>query len=133
MTIQGLADVDNMRSATSLACSSASRATIGPDNVETVNKLFVGAAPDAGHPPPPTRARQFHRLPGDIYRTLHRQSKNKGTGANADSIDIFIALAKLNIAKLNDDIRRLFELVYNNRIPPAIAYFFSDGFLFCLY
>lgn len=39
----------------------------------------------------------------------------------------------LNSASINDDIRALFDLVYQGRLPDDIIHFFSDGYLFCLY
>ena len=42
-------------------------------------------------------------------------------------------LVNLNIAKVNEDIRLLFGLVYNAHVPKAMHRYFSDTYLFLLY
>ena len=58
---------------------------------------------------------------------------NTGAGVKADSVNAFIDLANLNIASVNDDLRRLFNLVFRGLLPPEIAIYFTDAYLFLLH
>ena len=130
---QQKADADNMRSATRLVCQDDTRATIGNNNVAGLRKLYIEPVPDLGHSPAPAMAAQRHALPGDITRSIRRGAKCRGTGVNADSIDAFIDLANLEVEAVDNDIRAVFDLVYNNLVPAAIRPYFTDTFLFCFY
>ena len=46
---------------------------------------------------------------------------------------MFINLAAMHIKEVNDDLRTLFDLIYNNLIPKPIHQLFMDTYLFCLY
>ena len=50
-----------------------------------------------------------------------------------DSVDTSINLIKLGNKELNDDIHDIFDLVYQNAIPPKIAPYFTDTYLFCFF
>ncbi|KAL7525782.1 hypothetical protein ACHAXR_001162 [Thalassiosira sp. AJA248-18] len=65
--------------------------------------------------------------------TSDRNAKNKGAGVNADSMDVFVDLVKLNIAEVNEDIRQVFNLVFNAMVPVSIHPYFTETYLFCLY
>ena len=79
---------------------------IGPSNMGSMDKLNNNPVPNLGHLElPPTTALQCHHLPGDIIITIHSGARKRGTGDNADSIDMFIDLDSLNIAEMNEDIR----------------------------
>ena len=89
------ADNDDFRTAVSRACASQSIATIGPQNILHVEKLYTQPVPPLGHPPPSScTPHQSYCLPGDICDTIRHAAKNKGAGINADSIDIFTSLLK---------------------------------------
>ena len=75
--------------------------------------------------PPPT-ALQRHQLPGDIFKSIKRRSKKKASGAKCDSLDLFIDLVAMHIKEVNDDLRTLFDLIYNNLIPEPIRQLFAD-------
>ena len=75
------ADDDQYRKAVGLACSSQSIATIGPDNICHVNKLYTQPVPPRHHPHPDSSSpHQSFSLPGDICKTILHAAKNKGAG-----------------------------------------------------
>ena len=127
------ADADNFRSAAARVCSDAKVASIGPSNIEAVHALYLERAPSLNFPVPPPTAAQRHRLPGDICKTILAGAKRRAGGANCDTIDMFIDLAAMHHPDINNDLRDLFDLVYNNCIPAAVRGFFTDTYLFCLY
>ena len=108
---QEAADNDNFRSATARVCNNDTMADIGANNIATVHGLYHPPVAPIGHPTPPPTAQQRHHLPGDICASIRSGAKNRGSGANADSIDAFIDLVSLNISEVNSDIRQLFDLV----------------------
>ena len=128
------ADNDDFRTAVSRACASQSIATIGPQNILHVEKLYTQPVPPLGHPPPSScTPHQSYCLPGDICDTIRHAAKNKGAGINADSIDIFTSLLKRPHPSTEDDIRFVFNLIYQNNLPESVKYYFTDVFLFCLH
>ena len=48
-------------------------------------------------------------------------------------MNLFIDLATMHMKEINDDLRTLFDLIYNNLIPEPIQQLFTDIYLFCLY
>ena len=74
-----------------------------------------------------------HRHPGDICATIKLAFKCTGAGVNADSVDAFIDLINLNIASVNEDMRRLFNLVFQGLLLPEVAIYFTDAYLFLLH
>ena len=128
------ANDDQYRKAVGLACSSQSIATIGPDNISIVNKLYIDPVPPRNHPRPiPTTPPQSYSLPGDICSTILHAAKNKGAGINADSIDLFSTLIKQPIPTIKPDLRYIFDLIYQNKLPTSIKRYFTDVYLFCLH
>lgn len=128
------ADNDDFRTAVSRACASQSIATIDPQNILHVEKLYTQPVPPLGHPPPSScTPHQSYCLPGDICDTIRHAAKNKGAGINADSIDIFTSLLKRPHPSTEDDIRFVFNLIYQNNLPESVKYYFTDVFLFCLH
>ena len=131
---QEAADNDNFRAAHARVCNNNPIASIGAHNEPILHSLYAPPLPPLGHPtPPPKHAHQPVHLPGDICATIKRASKCTGAGVNADSVDAFIDLATLNIASVNDDLRRLFDLVFQGLLPPSIAVYFTDAYLFLLH
>jgi hypothetical protein len=131
---QRAADTDNYSTAIALACSSQSIATIGPDNILHVNKLYTPPVPDRGHPDPNTASpHQPYSLTGDICQTILHSKKNKGAGINSDSIDLFITLVKSTIPSVKPDLRFIFNTIYQNNLPDVIKRYFTDVYLFCLH
>ena len=127
------ADVDNYRTSIARACNESPPAKIGDNNFPSVEARYSAPCVDESKPfMPPTPELQRH-IPGDVIHTIRRARKGTGNGVNCDSIDCFIDLVSLNIAEVNNDIRRLCNLVYLNQIPPEVACFFTDTYLFCLY
>ena len=131
---QRAADSDDYRTAVARACSSQTIATIGPHNIAHVNKLYTPPVPDRLHPDPSSHtAHQEYTLPGDICHTILTSKKNKGAGINSDSIDLFIMLIKKGPPSTKQDLRFIFDQIYNNNIPQTIKRFFTDVYLFCLH
>jgi hypothetical protein len=131
---QRAADCDEYRTAVSRACHSQSIATIGRDNIMHVKKLYTSSVPDLGYPDPNTIPNhQQYSLVGDICDTILHAAKNKGTGVNADSIDLFTSLVKCNIPTVKQDLNFIFNQIYRNNIPPIITRYFTDVYLFCLH
>mmetsp|Transcript_18973 Transcript_18973/g.34190 ORF Transcript_18973/g.34190 Transcript_18973/m.34190 type:complete len:1170 (+) Transcript_18973:5063-8572(+) len=131
---QEAADNDNFRAAHARVCNNNPIASIGAHNESILHSLYAPPLRPLGHPPPPPRhTHQPVHLPGDVCATIKRASKCTGAGVNADSIDAFIDLANLNIASVNDDLRRLFNLVFQGLLPPSIAIYFTDAYLFLLH
>ena len=68
---QRAADSDDYRTAVARACSSQTIATIGPDNITHVDKLYTPPVPDRLHPEPSLHIpHQDYTLPGDICHTI---------------------------------------------------------------
>jgi hypothetical protein len=133
-TAQRAADNDDYRTAILLACSSQSSATIGPSNISHVNKLYTQPVPPRNHPPPlATLLHQPYSLLGDICNTIHHAAKNKGTGVNADLIDVFTTLVKSKITTIKNDLHFIFDLIYQNKLPQPIKRYFTNVYLFCLH
>jgi hypothetical protein len=131
---QRAADSDDYRTAVSRACVSQSIATIGPDNIKHVNKLYTEPVPDRGHPLPAIATQhQLYALPGNICETILTSKRNKGAGINSDSIDLFIHLVKKATPQVRQDIQYIFNKIYQNDIPPQITRYFTDVYLFCLH
>ena len=131
---QRAADNDEYRTAVSRACTSQSIATIGPNNLTHVKKLYTPTVPPLGHPHHssyPTH--QTYSLPGHICDTIQHAARNKGAGINADSIDLFISLLKCPIPTIRDDLQFLFDMIYKNNLPTNIKRYFTDVYLFCLH
>lgn len=76
---------------------------------------------------------QPYILPEDICNTIKHTARNKGSGINADSIDIFISLVNMKNDKTNENIHHLFNLISQGCIPPSVWRFFMDTYLFCLH
>ena len=128
------ADNDDFRTAVSRACASQSVASIGPHHIVHVNKLYTQPVPPLGHPPPAyLPPHQPYSLPGDICDTIRHAAKDKGTGLNADSIDVFTSLLKHPTPSTEDDVRFLFNLIYQNSLPESVKCYFTDVYLFCLH
>lgn len=126
------ADSDNYRTAIARLNSTNPIATITRKNISTVKALYSPPVPhrDFNPPNPPIQA---HTLPGDICHTIKHAPKHKGTGLNADSIDIFTSLVKLDNPHINTNIHSLFNLIYSGQIPTITKKFFTDTYLFCLH
>ena len=126
------ADSDNYRTAIARACTDNKIAIINTDNISIVNKLYP---PQQANPPGhilPSNTHELH-LPGDICDTIRRSFKNKGTGIQSDSIDAFIHLVNQNMDQTNINLRHIFDLVYQGKIPSRARHFFTDTYLFCLH
>jgi hypothetical protein len=120
--------------AVSRACPSQSIATIGPQNITHVNKLYTKPVPPHNYPDPSLFIpHQAHSLPGNICNTIRNAAKNKGAGVNADSIDLFTALVKCPIQTIEPDLRFIFNLIYQNKLPDTIKCYFTHLYLFCLH
>jgi len=79
------------------------------------------------------RNQQTYSLPGNICNTIRHAAHNKGTGVNADSIDLFSSLLKCSIPTITDDLQFVFDLIYKNKLPENIKRYFTDVYLFCLH
>jgi hypothetical protein len=127
---QRAADTDDYSTAVTLAYSSQSIATIGPNNIHQVNKLYTPPVPDRGHPnpksatPPPNRRHMPH---------YPSSKKNKGASTNSNSINLFITLIKSTIPSVKPDLRFIFNNTYQNNLPDVIKCYFTDVYLFCLH
>jgi len=131
---QRAADSDDYRTAVSRACESHTVATIGPDNIAHVKKLYTQPVPDRGHPPlDTTNPHQRYSLPGNICDTILSSKKNKGAGISSDSIDLFITLVHKATPQLKLNLHFIFDKIYQNDIPPTITRYFTDVYLFCLH
>ncbi len=131
---QRATDTDSYSTAIALACSSQLIATIGPDNILHVNKLYTPPVPDRGHPDPNTASlHQPYSLTGDICQTILHSKKNKGSGINSDSIDLFITLVKSTIPSVKPDLRFISNTIYQNNLPDMIKRYITDVYLFCLH
>ena len=126
------ANADNFRTAIARLNSTNPIAVITKNNISTVKKLYSNPVPHRTFSAPPIPIQQHH-LPGDICNTIRRAPKHKGTGINADSIDIFSALVKLKDNHINHTIQDLFTLIYHGQIPTIAKKFFTDTYLFCLH
>ena len=126
------ADADNYRTAMARLNTNNPIATIGRHNIPNVTNLYSEPVPPQPTHPPPLPL-QSHHLPGDICNTIKCSPKHKGTGLNADSIDIFNTLVKLNDTHINQTIQELFGLVYHGQVPTIAKKFFTDTYLFCLH
>ena len=128
------ADNDDYRTAVARACTTQSVATIGTSNITHVRKLYTEPVPDRGYThPTQIPNHQSYSLPGDICRTIKLAAKNKGTGVNSDSIDLLTLLVKSKIPTVKDDLRFIFDLIFQNKLPPEIRHYFTDVYLFCLH
>jgi hypothetical protein len=115
------------RTAVSRACASQSIATIGPNNLTHVKKLYTPTVSLLGYPHPssfPTH--QTYSLPGNICDTIQHAACNKGAGINADSIDLFSLLLSCSILTVCDDLQFIFDLIYKNKLPDSIKRYFTD-------
>jgi hypothetical protein len=133
---QRAADLDDYHTAVARACSSQTIATIGPHNIEHVDKLYTPPFPDRCHPTNSSATpHQDYALPGDVIQTIltSKKNKDKGAGINADSIDLFIMLIKKAPPSIQPNIRFIFDQIYQNNIPTSIKRFFTDVYLFCLH
>jgi hypothetical protein len=131
---QHAANTNNYSTAIALACSSQFIATIGPDNILQVNKLYTPPIPDRGHPNPNSATpHQPNSLTGDICHTILHSKKNKGTGINSDSINLFITLVKSTIPSVKPDLRLISNTIYQNNLSDVIKRYFTDVYLFCLH
>jgi hypothetical protein len=131
---QQVADNDEYRTAVSRACASQYIATIGPNDLTHVKKLYTPTVPSLGYPHPssfPTH--QTYSLPGNICDTIQHAAHNKGAGINADSIDLFSLLLSCSIPTICDDLQFNFDLIYKNKLPYSIKCYFTDVYLFCLH
>ena len=129
---QEAADNDSWRQAVSRATNPNAIATIGPNNINTVNNLYTEPHPPLNLPPPPIPQQQY-KLPGNISKSIRQSFKRKGKGSNTDSIDAFIDLAKSGDPSTNAALQQLFELIFQNRVPRDVARYFTDTYLFCLH
>jgi hypothetical protein len=128
------ADNDDYRTAVARACTTQSVATIGTSNIQHVHKLYTEPVPDRGYThPAQIQAHQSYTLPGDICRTIKIAAKNKGTGVNSDSIDLLTLLVKSKIPTVKEDLRFIFDLIFQNKLPDKIRHYFTDVYLFCLH
>ena len=128
------ADNDDYRTAVARACTSQTVASIGPSNIAHVHKLYTDPVPDRGYThPAELPLHQRYPLPGDICKTIKIAAKNKGTGVNSDSIDLLTLLVKSKIPTVKDDLRYIFDIIFQNRLPPQIRRYFTDVYLFCLH
>ncbi|KAL7546606.1 hypothetical protein ACHAWF_009936, partial [Thalassiosira exigua] len=89
--------------------------------------------PPLGRAEPRISDHQDYHLPGDICDTIRRAPRTTAAGVNGDVLDAFVDLVKLGDDALNNNIRRMFDLIYRGQVPQAVRRFFSDGYLFCLY
>ena len=112
--------------------TSTSVAAIDIYNIHIVNKLYTQPVPTQDHPPPPPPS-QSYALPGDICTTILHASCHKGTGVNADSIDIFIDLIQANIESTSINLNFILNQIYQNSLPPPIKQYFTDVHLVCLH
>jgi hypothetical protein len=112
MAAQLAADSDNYRTAMSRACTFNKIATINDANISIVNNLYPDPVPDQPHSSIHYTNIQELNLPGDICQTIRNSKRNKGTGLLSDSIDSFIELIKLDDNDVNQNLQRLFTLVY---------------------
>ena len=94
--------------------------------------MYVDTGPMLGPPTSPPTVVQCHQLPGNICKSIKRGSKKKALGATCDSLDLFIDLVAMHIKEVNDDLRTLFDLIYNNLVPKSIQQLFTDTYPFCL-
>ena len=127
------ADADNFRSAAARVCSDAKVASVGPSNIDSIHDMYLEQAPSLGFLRPPTTAAQRHRLSGDICKTIIYGDKRRAGGANCNTINVFIDLSMMHRPDINNDLRDLFNLIYNSIIPEAVRGFFTDTYLFYLY
>lgn len=68
------------------------------------------------------------------WETYAKPSKNKGTGINTDSIELFITLVvKCSIPSVKQDLRFIFNVICENNLPQPIKGYFTDEYLFCIY
>ena len=95
--------------------------------------MFPKRRPRGRYPTPPRAAKQWHAMPGDICKTLRGGAKHRGAGARADTLDMFIDLACMDDKEVDRDLRDLFNLIFNNKVPERIAKYFRDSYLFCLH
>jgi hypothetical protein len=130
---QVAANNNDYRTAVSRACASQSFATIGPQNITYVNKLYTEPVSPGNYPNPSLLIpHQVYSLPGNICDTICNAAKNKGAGVNADSIDLFTALVKCPIQTIKPDLHFIFNLIYQNKLPNTIKRYFTNMYLFCL-
>ncbi len=130
---QQAADNNEYRTAVSRACASQSIATIGPNNLTHVKKLYTPTVPSLGYPHPssfPTH--QTYSLPGNICDTIQHAACNKGACINTDSTDLFSLLLSCSIPTICDDLQFIIDLIYKNKLPDSIERYFTDNYLFCL-
>ena len=128
------ADNDDYRTAVARACTSQTVASIGPSNIAHVHTLYTDPVPDRGYTQPAELPlHQRYTLPGNICKTIKIAAKNKGTGVNSDSIDLLTLLVKSKIPTVKDDLRYIFDIIFQNRLPPQIRRYFTDVYLFCLH
>jgi hypothetical protein len=127
------ADSDNYRTAMTRACTFNKIATINDSNMPIVNKLYPDPIPDQHHTSTHHVKIQDLSLPGDICQTIRNSKRKKGTGLLSDSINSFIELVKLNDIIINQNLQRIFMLVYQGQIPTTARHFFTDTYLFCLH
>jgi hypothetical protein len=106
------ADSDNYCTIIARACTFNKIATIHDSNMSIVNRLYPKPVPPLLHGPRHPQPIQDLHLPGNICKTIKQSGKNKGTGLLADSIDTFISLAKKNNPSNNNNLQRLFTIVY---------------------
>ncbi len=93
--IQCAANTNDYSTAVALACFSQSTATIGPNNILHVNKLYTPPVPNRGHPDPNSATpHQSYSLTGDICHNIFHSKKNKGAGINSNSISSSPLLSK---------------------------------------
>lgn len=126
------ADEDNYHTAIQRICATNPVATININNINIVEGLYSDPVPNRPFPPYDAPI-QTHHLPGDICNTIRHAAKNKGSGINADSIDAFIHLVRMNDETINKNITSLFNIIYQGRIPIQARKFFTDTYLFCLH
>jgi hypothetical protein len=82
-------------------------------NITHVKKLYTPTVPPLGYPHPSSfPSHQIYSLPGNICNTIRHAARNKGTGVNADSIDLFSSLLKCFIPTITNDLRFVFDLIY---------------------
>jgi hypothetical protein len=127
------ADSDNYHTAIATCCTFNKVATINDSNMSIVNGLYPKPEPPLLHGPTYPQPIQDLHLPGNICKTIKQSGKNKGTGLLADSIDTFISLVKKNNPRINNNLQRLFTIVYQGETPPKTRHFFTDTYLFCLH
>jgi hypothetical protein len=87
-------------------------ATINDSNMSIVNGLYPKPVPPLLHGPTHPQPIQDLHLPGNICKTTKQSGKNKGTGLLADSIDTFISLVEKNNPSINNNLQRLFTIVF---------------------